>query len=257
MDLPVLQHLTRCASSFHRLTCTPRRPELLRWSLERYPEGGAGLEVRVSLGGVVFTGILQPSGGGGTSAPTRRLPAAYAAQAGGAAAAAAAAREGGGGGGDAAAARDVAPAVSGVTSERDNGHQQATPAGTGALSLAVPGGGPTSRALGGTAAGAGWGQEGESRPDSQAQDERRVAAEARFQQLEAEGAPPGTKCTLCHGTDTGEHSASCSGPGWWVAVCCCCRLARLAHVPWLRDLFARWLVSPTLPPIHPIAPPQT
>lgn len=45
--------------------------------------------------------------------------------------------------------------------------------------------------------------EGESRHDAGA--ERRQQAEARFQAMEAAGAPPGTKCALCHGTDVGKH----------------------------------------------------
>lgn len=58
--------------------------------------------------------------------------------------------------------------------------------------------------------------EGESRHDAGA--ERRQQAEARFQALEAAGAPPGTKCALCHGTDVGKHRLlSCwlvSSLGW-------------------------------------------
>lgn len=59
--------------------------------------------------------------------------------------------------------------------------------------------------------------EGESRHDAGA--ERRQQAEARFQALEVAGAPPGTKCALCHGTEVGEWGST----GWAArsARCCC------------------------------------
>lgn len=57
--------------------------------------------------------------------------------------------------------------------------------------------------------------EGESRHDAGA--ERRQQAEARFQAMEAAGAPLGTKCALCHGTEVGEEGgAGQLGRGWWV-----------------------------------------
>lgn len=147
------------------------------------------------LGGVLFSGTLQPADAPGAglapSAVRRGLPAGSQ----GWTEAAAGGRDGGGGGAHAG----LLPAASGISSDRHQG----TPAGTGALSLAATGG--VSGALRGPAAGGAGAQwfEGESRPDAGA--ERRAVADERYRQMEAEGAPAGTKCALCHGTDTGAR----------------------------------------------------
>ncbi len=114
-----------------------RRPELLRWTVERMGESGAGLGVRLTLGGVLFGGILAPLGGtasGGVTPRHRPLSALL-----GDAATAAAA-----GGAAEVAARGLQPAVSGISLEQPAGSRRAgqggTPAATGALSLAATGG---------------------------------------------------------------------------------------------------------------------
>lgn len=135
------------------------------------------------------------------------------------------------------APRGPLPAVSGVSlgSGRDLGD---TPR---ALSLAATvataggggGGGPGPSNLGpGAGLGGQSNLEGESRPDGGADkvSERRAAAEARFQRMEAAGAPAGTKCALCHGTNTGGGATS-AGRGPLPCIPCraalgCSRMAR-------------------------------
>lgn len=70
--------------------------------------------------------------------------------------------------------------------------------------------------------------EGESRHDAGA--ERRQQAEARFQAMEAAGAPLGTKCALCHGTEVGEDGGRGAGWRWNPAVGCTGVLLSLQRV---------------------------
>lgn len=113
------------------------RPELLRWSVERVGDSGAGLGVRLSLGGVLFSGVLAPMGGtasGGVTAHHRPLSVLL-----GEAAVVAAA----GGTDERAATRGLQPAVSGISSEQPAGSRRAgqgTPAATGGVSLGATGG---------------------------------------------------------------------------------------------------------------------
>ncbi len=183
--------------------------------MERYQDGRLAVEVQLSIGGAIFSGTLVPTVAA-AGAPAPALPSAQLGLA--------------AGGGDGASgvlqpaadpgpARGALPAVSGVSmgSGRDLGD---TPR---ALSLAatgatVGGGGPGPSNLGPGAGLAGPSNlEGDSRSEADKVAERRAQAEARIQRMEAAGAPAGTKCALCHGTDTGEQRGL-------VATCeCCCR----------------------------------
>ena len=94
-----------------------------------------GLGVRLALGGVLFSGVLKPSTGG-AGGPQHRLLSALPSDAAAAAAA---------GGAAEAAARGLVPSLSGISSEPQQqgsrrAGQAATPAVTGALSLAATGG---------------------------------------------------------------------------------------------------------------------
>ncbi|KAL4439949.1 hypothetical protein ABPG75_002950 [Micractinium tetrahymenae] len=252
---------SRVAAEVEAAVASGASPEVLRWAVERYQDGRLAAEVQVSIGGVLFSGTLVPTvGGNGAGAPG--LPRSRLGMGAGEAAA------GGGGGGlsHAAAAgaaepgggRGLLPAVSGVSlgSGRDLGDTPRAPslAGTAATG-GGGGGGPGPSNLGpGPAAAAAAGAaglggqsylEGESRPEGGADKgaERRAAAEARFQRLEAAGAPKGTKCALCHGTDTddipeasrGLGGRSQSGLGQMILV----RVSAVAHA-WVHDQCARW-----------------
>lgn len=110
------------------------RPELLRWSLERVGDSGAGLGVRLSLGGVLFSGILAPQGGAasGGITPHHRPLSNLLGEAAGAAAAVGVAE---------VATRGLQPAVSGISSEQPGGSRRAGQHGTpAAASLAATGG---------------------------------------------------------------------------------------------------------------------
>lgn len=111
-----------------------RRPELLRWSLERVGDSGAGLGVRLSLGGVLFSGILAPQGGAasGGITPHHRPLSNLLGEPAGAAAAVGVAE---------VATRGLQPAVSGISSEQPGGSRRAGQHGTpAAASLAATGG---------------------------------------------------------------------------------------------------------------------
>jgi hypothetical protein len=168
------------------------------------------MEVRLSIGGHVFTGLLQAA-----SAP---LPRARPALPGPAPAVLAGAAAEGDAGAAPSGRAALQPAASGVSSEQ----RADTPAATGGVSAAGVGRGAAAPAPP---------QEGDSRPGAAAAaavdaEIRRAAAEERIRVLEAEGAPPGTKCALCRGSDTdvipdeerGEKGCSLRGMGPLILV---------------------------------------